>query len=366
MLLVSRYIFKKLSYATFLLTSILVIAVWLTQSLRFLDMIVNRNVSLKGYFYLVGFLIPDLLVVILPICLFISVLFFFHKFQTDHELTIWRSTGLSHMQIASPVLFLTALIVALTFIINVYILPPSFKQFKDMEHQVRQQFSGAMLNEGRFNTIHGATIYIKQRYRSGRMEGLFLYNTKGNKPYSLFAKEGRMTTIDGHLFLILSHGFRQERDPKTGKLQELTFETLNYDLSDLTQKKETRHIRPYEKSITELLTLDDTLDQNTQTRYTAAAHVRILQPFFAFIYVLIGLNFMLTSQFSRRGRQILVFASFVCGFLFHALMIACLQFNHTFQEAIVTAYGFYILCFSALLFRLYDIKILDFLRKVKK
>src|SRR5690606_26128567 len=159
--------------------------------LRFLDMIVNRNVSLQGYFYLVGFLVPDLLVVILPICLFISVVFFYNKFQADHELSVWRSTGFSNMQIAKPVILLSLLVVVFTFIINLYVLPSSFKQFKDMEHTLRQQFSGAMIQEGRFNTIKNTTIYIKQRFRSGRMEDIFLYSHDTKHPYTIFAKEGR-------------------------------------------------------------------------------------------------------------------------------------------------------------------------------
>ena len=366
MTLVFKYIFRRLLFATILLTCVLVIALWLTQSLRFLDMIVNRNVSLQGYFYLVGFLIPDLLVVILPICLFVSVIFFYNKFQADHELAVWRSAGLSNICIAKPAIILTIFIAAFTFIINVYIIPPSFKHFKDMEHNLRQQFSSAMLHEGRFNSVNGATIYIKQRYRSGRMEGVFLYNHDAKLPYTLFAREGKINLADGgeRYHLVLKNGFRQEKDLKTGQLKVLQFEALNYDLSNLTKAQNVRTVRPYEKSITELLEVDDRLDKDTQTRYRSAAHQRILQPFFGFIYVLLALNFMLKPHYNRRGRQWAIFWAFSIGFLFHIMITTCINFNCKFSGSIYLAYFIFISWFIYLVFNLFEYRSLPATRTI--
>ena len=60
-----RYIFKKLFNVTLGLSFILIGIVWLTQSLRFIEIIVNHNISLKTYLSLIVCLIPDLLSTIL-------------------------------------------------------------------------------------------------------------------------------------------------------------------------------------------------------------------------------------------------------------------------------------------------------------
>jgi lipopolysaccharide export system permease protein len=74
MSLVTRHLLKYLLTSLFFLAAVLTTGVWLTQSLRFVEIIVNQNVSIGGYFSFVGFLIPDLLAIVLPICILISVL----------------------------------------------------------------------------------------------------------------------------------------------------------------------------------------------------------------------------------------------------------------------------------------------------
>jgi lipopolysaccharide export system permease protein len=48
----NRYIFRQLAGPVFLVTVTLTGVVWLTQSLRFLDLIINRGLSTTGFLYL--------------------------------------------------------------------------------------------------------------------------------------------------------------------------------------------------------------------------------------------------------------------------------------------------------------------------
>lgn len=338
--LIFTSIFRRLLFSTALLTTVIVIAVWLTQSLRFLDMIVNRSVSLKGYFFLISFLIPDLLVVILPICFFISVVFFYNKFFQDRELVIWRSAGLSNFNLSLPALFLSCIVVMITFIINVFILPPSFKYFKETQHLIQQQLSGAMLQDGKFNESKGATIYIKQRYRSGHMRGILIHHTQSKTPYTIFAKEGKILQDQGHFYMELKDGYRQERDIKTQHLQTLRFSLLKYDLSSLMSSTSSRTERPYEKSITELLSpTEKSLPPETRARYTAAAHQRLLHPFFPLVYAVIGLACLLKSPFRRKGQHLFVSLAFIIGFLFHITVTALINAHGNFAPGLFLAYA---------------------------
>lgn len=355
MSLIFLSIFRRLLFSTVLLTTVIVIAVWLTQSLRFLDMIVNRSVSLQGYFLLISFLIPDLLVVILPICFFISVVFFYNKFFQDRELVIWRSAGLSNIDLSLPTLFLSCIVVLVTFIINVFILPPSFKYFKDTQHILQQQLSGAMLQDGKFNESKGATIYIKQRYRSGHMKGILIHHTQSKIPYTLFAKEGKILQDHGHFYMELKDGYRQERDMKTQHLQTLRFSSLKYDLSSLMTNTSSRTERPYEKSIQELLSpTDKNLSLETKAKYTAAAHQRLLHPFFPWVYAIIGLACLLKSPFRRKGQHLFVSLAFITGFLFHLIITVLINAHGHFAPGLFIAYTIAITMPLLLMFYMFD------------
>lgn len=69
MSLATRYILGRLAAATLAITAGLGAAVWLTQSLRLVDLIVNRGLPLGQFLKLALLLLPGLVGTILPIAL---------------------------------------------------------------------------------------------------------------------------------------------------------------------------------------------------------------------------------------------------------------------------------------------------------
>ena len=67
------------------------IVVWLTQSLRLLDLVINRGQSASTFVYLSTLVLPSLLVIILPIAYFAGTLYALTKLNTDNELVVMAS-----------------------------------------------------------------------------------------------------------------------------------------------------------------------------------------------------------------------------------------------------------------------------------
>ena len=87
-----RYIFKQVLTALIAVTVALVALIWLTQSLRFVELIVNRGLSPFVFLRLTVLLIPSFIAVILPITTFVVVQFVYQRLagvyrrQGRHEL----------------------------------------------------------------------------------------------------------------------------------------------------------------------------------------------------------------------------------------------------------------------------------------
>ena len=62
-----RYVLRQLSVALVAATGGLVALIWLTQSLRFVELVVNRGLSFAVFLKLTGLLVPNFVAVILPI-----------------------------------------------------------------------------------------------------------------------------------------------------------------------------------------------------------------------------------------------------------------------------------------------------------
>src|SRR5271168_3962899 len=102
----NRYILRQCLSVMLLVTGALTTAVWLAQSLRLVDLIVNRGLSAEMFLYLAMLILPRFLDIVLPIGAFIAVLFVFNRLITESELVVMRAAGLSPFGLAKPVLAL--------------------------------------------------------------------------------------------------------------------------------------------------------------------------------------------------------------------------------------------------------------------
>ncbi len=84
----SLYVFGQLIGPTALFAFLLTAVIWLTQSLRLLDLVINRGQSAPTFVYLTILILPGLLVIILPIAYFAGTLFALSKLNSDSELVV--------------------------------------------------------------------------------------------------------------------------------------------------------------------------------------------------------------------------------------------------------------------------------------
>lgn len=349
MSLVTRHILKRLFTSLVFLATVLTTGVWLTQSLRFIEIIVNQNVSIGDYFSLVGFLIPDLVAIVLPICILISILFTYNKLIADHELSIFRACGLSNWRLARPALILATFMAALVAFINIYIVPISFRHLRDMEYALRNEFSSSFVQDGMFNTLRGITVYARTRAINGDLDGVFIHSIgqgstttqQKRNPFTIVAQHGTIIEKEGKKpLLMLLNGTRQEKDEKTGKVSFFHFKTLTYDLENLATNIQERIIKPYERSLPDLLNPPDadSLPSTTKAQLYAEGHQRLLPPFLVMLFTLVGLSTLLPQELNRRGRQKRIATAIGLASAIHIGLIFLLNTNGRWSLTIPLAY----------------------------
>ena len=164
------YLLRQLALPTIFATLALSGAIWLSQSLRFVDLIVNQGVPATTFGYLTLLLFPSLLLVILPFALFCGVLFVYYRLAVESELTVLRAVGLSNLQIAAPCLLLAAVVTVVGYAISLYFMPLAFRSFRDLQYQIERDFSYLLLQPGVFNTpTRGLTVYVRSHREDGSL-----------------------------------------------------------------------------------------------------------------------------------------------------------------------------------------------------
>ena len=314
---ISRYILRQLFDATVFVTIALACAIWLTQSLRFVELIINRGLSLGAFAYLTMLLLPTFLTVILPIATFSAILFVYNKLTIDSELVVLRAAGVSQGALAKPALLLAVLVALICASLNAYFLPASYRQFKDLEFTIRNDYSAILLQEGVFNTLtDGLTVYVRARESSGELLGVLVHdNRQPSKPVTIMAERGALVASESGPRVVMFKGNRQEIERASGELSLLYFDRYIFDLGQFTDEIEERWREPRERYLHELFFPDYSSqgDAYYADKLIAEGHQRLANSLMVLAFAFVGLAALLSGQFDRRGqlRRILVAAGLV-------------------------------------------------------
>ncbi len=299
----SAYIFRQVGISTLFIVVTLTAVVWLTQAIRFIRFILNKGLSADDFFYNTSLLLPGFVLVTLPISLFFATLFTLNKMTNDRELVVLRSAGVSHWQLARPVIALALIGVGVCYAISLYLLPLTIQEFRRVQIVVRENFSAALLLEGAFTPVgDNLTMYVRSRESNVLFGILVQDNRKEDAPTTIMAKRGLVESGPDGPRVLLYDGNRQELERKTAKLSVLYFDQYSFEVNLLGEERSTWR-EPGERFLHELLAPDDSPhDRLYRDRLIAEGHNRIVAPLLALTLPFIALFMLLPGQFNKRGQ----------------------------------------------------------------
>jgi lipopolysaccharide export system permease protein len=305
--LFNRYVFKHLAFTTFIIAMILAIIILLTQSLKFLELIIDSGAS-AGTFWVLAFLaLPRFFEVILPMALMIATIFVYNRMIGDSEVVVMRAAGTSPMSLARPALVLGLLVTFILLFITSWLAPATLENMQKMRQVIKTQYSTLLFREGVFNTIgDDLTVYIENRNAKGELEGLMIHDSRAENPapVTVIAKRGVIVATDEGQQVLVYDGSRQDFNAKTGALNRLNFERYTIDLPEAAAIRN-RQKKPDEQTIFELVDKIKTgnLNADENRAYQAEINRRFASPFLALSFTSLVLCCLLLGPLSRRGQS---------------------------------------------------------------
>jgi len=316
----TRYVLRQLIVGMILLTAGLSCIIWLSQSLRFVEMIVNQGVSIGTFLYLTMLMLPSFLTIILPIALFCIVLFVYSKLISDRELVVMRAAGQGQWALAKPAVILASVVVLLGYALNLYLLPNSYKSFRELQWKIRN-YSHVLLKEGAFTNMGNITVYVRERSSDGQLLGILAYDRRNpDKPETWMAAKGALVETAEGARVAMFDGNRQTVDRQTNKFSILYFDQGILDLKELGASADAsanRHREARERNLGELFNAKPSVEISARDvgKFIIEGHKRLVSPLSALGFTLIGLFFLIDGNFSRRSqfRQVAISVIVVVG-----------------------------------------------------
>lgn len=350
----TRYILKQILIATAFVTIILCFAIWLTQSLRLVDLIINRGLPLSMFVYMASLLLPRFLTIVLPIAVFCAALFTYNRLTTDSEIVVMRSAGVSQLKIARPGFIAGALVAGVLAFINLYLLPVSYREFKELQFAIRNDYSSILLQEGVFNSLgEGVTVFIRERTSDGELRGILVHDSRDSSrdQVTMMAERGAIVQSEEGPRVILINGNRQQVDRSKGEMSLLYFDRYVVEIGNSQETSDIRYRDPQERFLPTLLFPGNSADErHNRDRLIAEGHNRLTTIMLPITYSAIGMMMILVMPFSRRGQTTTILVAIA---LVTAVAIGQVSMNNLAARYVAAIPAMYLVTIIPLLISLY-------------
>jgi len=317
MRLLQRYFFSQAFWPLILCLSALASLALLTQSLQTLDLIVENRQSAGTFFYITILALPQLIAIILPLAVFLAVLYALNRLNMDSEIIVARASGITPWQIATPIMRLGIYAMIAHLIINLVVQPYTFREMRGEILKVRTDMASQMVQAGKFITpTPELTIYTREIGSDGSLRDVLIFDARKDEVETTHtAKYGIIKAENNSVSLTLIKGNVQQRF-ESGNIDFIGFDDYQVDMSDIVAVDNVLRLKTADRYLHELLKPNsrEFVTRKTKRERLAEGHSRMATPLYNLALPLLALCFMISGQHLRLGygRRIAICA--VIGF----------------------------------------------------
>jgi len=297
-----RYLFAQMIRTSIAVSITLVGIMWLFQTIRILEVVINRGAPVSEFLLMSVTVIPLWLTIAVPIGAFIGVTWVFHRAVADRELLVMQASGMSALQLARAPIALGILLSTALMLNSTILLPMSFGVYKQVQFKVRNSIPTIMLQDDVFiDVVDGMTLLIGEKYDDGLARDIFIHDERTDgKIITLTARAGQFIERDGLPAVLLQDGERMELGGDDEAGAKLLFDTHMVMIAPQGRKEARRMpIDMNEDTITNLLDPAKSPSPAYVNQRRAEGHYRLVSPILALVLVLTACCGVLYGQVRR-------------------------------------------------------------------
>lgn len=299
----SAYVFRQaLGPLLAILGALAAIAI-LTQGLNQLDIIITNRRAGLAFAWVTVLALPQLLSLILPMAVFIAVVYALNRMQSESEIAVAYGAGVSRQRIARPLVQLAVLAALVHLAINVVIQPAAFKERRETLYELRTDIASSLVEEGSFTfPADDLTLYARERGNGGELRDLLINDARPEFPITYTARAGAIVTRDGAPSIVMRDG-QIQRQTRDGAVDVIDFDQYTLEMGAVFEEPEIFFLKASDRTLYELFFPDLTAhyDQRNADAFLAEAHARLSAPLLNIALAMVALAGVLVGDFQRGG-----------------------------------------------------------------
>ncbi len=321
----AAYVFRQAMGPLLAILGALAAIAILTQGLNQLDLIITNRRAGLAFAWVTILAIPQLISLILPLAVFFAVLYALNRMQSESEIAVAYSAGVSRQRIARPIMQLAVLAALVHLTVNTLIQPAALEERREIFYALRTDIASSLVREGAFTfPSPDLTLYARERGGAGEMRDLLINDARPQYPITYTARAGAIVTIEGAPAIVMRDG-QVQRMTEDGSVDVLDFDRYVLQLDRLVEEEEDYFfLKASDRYLYDLFFPDLTsyYDQRNVDRFLSEAHSRLSAPLLNLAMALIALAGVLVGEFSRRGYARRMIIASACALLVRLLALA--------------------------------------------
>jgi lipopolysaccharide export system permease protein len=317
MLLVQKYIGRQVLKPFILSMLSLTVLALLTQSLQTIDLITKNNQSASTFFYITLLAMPKLIAIIMPISLFLSILYSLNRIAMDGELIITKAAGMSTWEICTPIVRISVLAFMLHLLINLLIQPLAFVEMRKEIFKVRMDIASNLVSSGEFiKPVEGFTIYAGDIGMDGYIHNILINDARDASQVITYIAEKAFISKNSKFTKITLNSGSIQSLLSNRELNIIYFDNYQLDLTGIKSFDAILIKKPSDLYLHQLLkpNFDQYITRNKRKKFLAEGNNRLASPLYNLALSLLAICTIIKSRHQKTGYRQKIFLCGVAGF----------------------------------------------------
>ncbi len=323
-MIISRYLIKEI-FQTLLAVTFVLLLVFISQQLvRYLSYAASGKIAANILFKIVGFEIPNLLALLLPLGLFVGIILAYGRLYADNELRVLHACGLSIKRLVTITSSLAALV---TLVVGILMLSVNPMIAANKQKILASGSADNLLDTlmpGRFQvTSDGKRVAYVEKISRNRKEAdnIFIAEQEKNgvdltgTPWIVLSAKNGYQTIEPETkepFIVATNGYRYAGTPGQNDYRIIQFQKYGIRAPDPALNTQ--------RQIDEAIPTNQLIQHYRNPEHASELQWRLAIPFSAFLLALLAIP--LSQVKPRQGRYAMLLPAILIYVVYMNLLFA--------------------------------------------
>lgn len=235
-MIIYRYLSSQLLSATLAVGFVLSLIILSGRFLSYMAEAANGELEGWAVFLVLFYRLPEFMVLILPLSLFLGVLLAYGRMYVEYEMIVLKACGLGQWRLVALSLLPAITMAALVAYLSLVLSPQGYSNSSKILTQQYSRSALELLTPGHFFTTNKGDVIYAEKLNTDKTEltGFFSSQKNKNEVVTIVAESGKriLDPNTGEQYMLLSKGRRYELSKNSKEVNELYFESYRYKLKE--------------------------------------------------------------------------------------------------------------------------------------